>query len=66
MGTDTSEIAPDLDDLRERMAGPLGLAFGACALGFIVGLAVPTSDGERRVLEPVREKLAEQASNLRR
>jgi gas vesicle protein len=40
---------------------PLGLAVGAVAAGFLVGLAVPSSDVEHEKLGPVADRVKEQA-----
>jgi hypothetical protein len=55
MDKDADEIGRELNDVKQRMAGPLGFAVGACAVGFIVGLAAPLSDRERRTLRSLRE-----------
>jgi hypothetical protein len=40
---------------------PLGLAVGAVAVGFLAGLAVPTSDVEHEKLGPVADRVKDQA-----
>jgi gas vesicle protein len=40
---------------------PLGLAVGAVAAGFLVGLAVPSSDVEHEKLGPVADRVKDQA-----
>jgi gas vesicle protein len=40
---------------------PLGLAVGAVAAGFLVGLAVPSSDVENEKLGPVADRVKDQA-----
>jgi hypothetical protein len=40
---------------------PLGLAIGAVAAGFLVGLAVPSSDVEHEKLGPVADRVKDQA-----
>jgi gas vesicle protein len=42
-------------------ANPLGLAVGAVAAGFLVGLAVPSSDVEHEKLGPVADRVKDQA-----
>jgi hypothetical protein len=37
-------------------------AFAAMAVGALFGLALPLSEGERRVIEPAKEKLREAGS----
>jgi gas vesicle protein len=40
---------------------PLGLAVGAVAVGFLAGLAVPSSDVENEKLGPVADRVKDQA-----
>jgi hypothetical protein len=40
---------------------PLGLAVGAVAAGFLVGLAIPSSDVEHEKLGPVADRVKDQA-----
>ncbi|MEN3279491.1 MAG: hypothetical protein V7607_631 [Solirubrobacteraceae bacterium] len=42
---------------------PLGLAVGAVAVGFLAGLAVPTSDVEHEKLGPVADRVKDQAKD---
>jgi len=62
MGEDPSEIGDQIigDQMREGLQNPLGLALGACAVGFLVGLAMPVTSIEEQALPRVREKLGEQ------
>jgi hypothetical protein len=74
MNMDPDEIRRTIREKTEtaRAAGarvienPLGLAIGAWALGFLVGLILPISEIEQRSLTPLRDKIAEgvQPSNL--
>lgn len=45
------------------MENPIGLAFGALAIGFLAGLAIPVSDLEREKLGPIRDNLIDQAKD---
>jgi gas vesicle protein len=68
-GERASDAAPDADEVKHqvrRAAGlaqenPLGLAVGAVAAGFLVGLAVPSSDVEHEKLGPVADRVKDQA-----
>lgn len=64
-----SEKAPSGDDVRQgaRQAvgiaqeNPLGLAIGSVALGFLVGMAAPTSRVEDEKIGPVADQVKEKA-----
>lgn len=43
---------------------PLGMAFGALAVGFLAGLALPLTPYERRKLGPVAEELVGRAQDI--
>jgi ElaB/YqjD/DUF883 family membrane-anchored ribosome-binding protein len=68
-GQKASDATPDSDEVKHqvrRAAGvaqenPLGLAAGAVAVGFLVGLAVPTSNVEHEKLGPVADRVKDQA-----
>jgi gas vesicle protein len=68
-GERASDAAPDAEQVKQqvrRAAGlaqenPLGLAVGAVAVGFLVGLAVPSSDVEHEKLGPVADRVKDQA-----
>jgi ElaB/YqjD/DUF883 family membrane-anchored ribosome-binding protein len=68
-GERASDAAPDAEQVKHqvrRAAGlaqenPLGLAVGAVAAGFLVGLAVPSSDVEHEKLGPVADRVKDQA-----
>jgi gas vesicle protein len=68
-GERASDAAPDAEEVKHqvrRAAGlaqenPLGLAVGAVAAGFLVGLAVPSSDVEHEKLGPVADRVKDQA-----
>lgn len=62
--TDELAVTDDLDDLKERLSGPLGIALGACALGFVAGLLLPATRAEERALGPVRDRIAEQVQSI--
>jgi gas vesicle protein len=68
-GQKANDATPDTDQVKHqvrRAAGiaqenPLGLAVGAVAVGFLVGLAVPSSNVEDEKLGPVADRLKDQA-----
>jgi gas vesicle protein len=68
-GQRASDATPDAEEVKHqvrRAAGlaqenPLGLAVGAAAVGFLVGLAVPSSDVEHEKLGPVADRVKDQA-----
>jgi ElaB/YqjD/DUF883 family membrane-anchored ribosome-binding protein len=68
-GQKASDATPDSDQVKHqvrRAAGiaqenPLGLAAGAVAVGFLVGLAVPSSNIEHEKLGPVADRVKDQA-----
>lgn len=59
MGKAPYELRPELKRTAERLQGPLATALGACAIGFGIGLILPSSDPERRMLGRVPERVAE-------
>jgi gas vesicle protein len=68
-GQRAGDAAPDPEQVKHqvrRAAGlaqenPLGLAVGAVAAGFLVGLAVPSSNVEHEKLGPVADRVKDQA-----
>jgi ElaB/YqjD/DUF883 family membrane-anchored ribosome-binding protein len=68
-GQQASDATPDAGEVKDqvrRAAGvaqenPLGLAVGAVAVGFLVGLAVPSSNIEDEKLGPVADRVKDQA-----
>jgi hypothetical protein len=74
MGKDASEIGDQVDlrdqvgerisDARDQIVegirNPLGLAIGAAAVGFLVGLMVPVTPVEEQALPRVRDRLGDQ------
>lgn len=76
MGKDPSEINQEVDvDVREQLRqhigqardrvepvvrNPLGMAIGATAIGFLVGLMIPVTRVEEDALPRVRDKINEQ------
>jgi gas vesicle protein len=68
-GQRASDATPDAGEVKHqvrRAAGvaqenPLGLAVGAVAVGFLVGLAVPSSGVEDEKLGPVADRVKDQA-----
>ena len=68
-GERASDATPDADEVKHqvrRAAGvaqenPLGLAVGAVAVGFLVGLAVPSSSVEDEKLGPMADRVKDQA-----
>ena len=68
-GQRASDATPDPEQVKQqvrRAAGmaqenPLGLAVGAVAVGFLAGLAVPSSDVEHEKLGPVADRVKDQA-----
>jgi gas vesicle protein len=68
-GQRAGDAAPDPEEVKHqvrRAAGlaqenPLGLAVGAIALGFLAGLAVPSSDVEHEKLGPVADRVKDEA-----
>lgn len=70
MATDkVGEAAPDGEQVRQQarravgiaQENPLGLAIGAAAVGFVVGLLVPSSRVEDEKLGPMADQVKEQA-----
>ena len=68
-GQKASDATPDAEQVKQqakRAAGvaqenPVGLAVGAIAAGFLVGLAVPSSTVEHEKLGPVADRVKDQA-----
>jgi Protein of unknown function (DUF3618) len=58
-------VSDKVGTVKERLAmaqeNPLGLAAGAVAVGFLVGLAVPSSTVEHEKLGPVADRVKDQA-----
>jgi hypothetical protein len=69
VGSRINEATPSADDVRrgfQRTAGlaqdnPAGLAVGAVAVGFLAGLAIPTTRAERERLGPIATEVKEKA-----
>jgi hypothetical protein len=63
-----SDALPDREQMREvisvAQSNPVGLALGATAVGFLVGLAVPTSRVEDERLGPFADRIKEQVSEV--
>jgi hypothetical protein len=63
-----SETMPDREQVREvisvSQSNPVGLALGAAAVGFLIGLAVPTTRTEDEKLGPISDKIKAEASNV--
>jgi len=68
-GQKASDVTPDAEQVKgqvRRAAGvaqenPLGLAVGAAAAGFLLGMLVPSSRVEDEKLGPVADRVKEQA-----
>jgi hypothetical protein len=68
-GQKASDVTPDADQVKGQVrnaAGvaqenPLGLALGAAAAGFLVGMLVPSSRVEDEKLGPMADRVKEQA-----
>ncbi len=68
-GQKASDVSPDAEQVKgqvRKAAGvaqenPLGLAVGAAAAGFLVGMLVPSSRVEDEKLGPMADKVKEQA-----
>jgi gas vesicle protein len=68
-GQKASDVTPDADQVKgqvRKAAGiaqenPLGLAVGAVAAGFLIGLLVPSSRVEDEKLGPTADRVKEQA-----
>jgi len=64
-----AEMMPDMRDVQGRAAGlagtirenPLGLFFGAAAVGFLLGSLIPITDVENERLGPIGDQLKDQA-----
>jgi hypothetical protein len=69
-----AEATPDSRDIKEggrravSMAedNPIGLAIGAAAAGFLIGLALPRTEVEDEKLGPTSDQVKEQAAELGR
>jgi hypothetical protein len=63
-----SDALPDRQQVREvvsvAQSNPVGLALGAAAVGFLVGIAVPTTSMEDEKLGPISDRLREQAADV--
>jgi ElaB/YqjD/DUF883 family membrane-anchored ribosome-binding protein len=66
-----TDVAPDTENLKHgaRKVGlskqnPFGLAIGGAAVGFLVGLLMPTTRVEDEKLGPVSDELKERASEV--
>ena len=62
------EAMPDREQVREvisvAQSNPVGLALGATAVGFLIGLAAPSTRAEDEKLGPISDKIKEQASDM--
>jgi hypothetical protein len=62
------DAVPDRQHVRQvvsvAQSNPVGLALGATALGFLIGLAAPTTNTENEKLGPISDRLKEQASEV--
>ena len=62
-----ADAMPDREQIREvvsvAQSNPVGLALGATALGFLVGLALPGTAVEDKRLGPLSDRIKEQASD---
>ena len=69
VGQKANDLTPDADQVKGHVSNaagvaqenPLGLAIGAVAAGFLVGLLVPSSRVEDEKLGPVADRVKEQA-----
>ena len=66
LGTSASERARNARGGLERMleGNPLAVAAGAAVIGLALGMLVPESDPERRVMGPARDQLADRAQGV--
>jgi gas vesicle protein len=63
------QVSDKVDTVKQQVRGiagvaqenPLGLAVGAVAAGFLVGLAIPSSSVEHEKLGPVADRVKDQA-----
>jgi len=62
------DALPDRQQMREvvsvAQSNPVGLALGATALGFLIGLAAPSTSTEDERLGPMADRLREQAAEV--
>jgi hypothetical protein len=62
------EAMPDREQMREvisvAQSNPVGLVLGAAAVGFLIGLAAPTTRTEDEKLGPISDQIKEQASDV--
>ena len=63
-----SDAMPDREQVDEMVSmaqsNPVGLALGATAVGFLVGLALPSTGVEDEKLGPISDRIKEQASDV--
>jgi ElaB/YqjD/DUF883 family membrane-anchored ribosome-binding protein len=66
LGTSARERARDARGGLERLLeeNPLAVAAGAAFIGLALGMLVPESDPERRVMGPTRDQLADRAQDV--
>jgi ElaB/YqjD/DUF883 family membrane-anchored ribosome-binding protein len=66
LGMSARERARDAQGGLERLLGenPLAVAAGAAFIGLALGMLVPETDSERRVMGPTRDQLADRAQDV--
>jgi len=66
LGTSARERARDARSGIERMMeeNPLAIAAGAAVIGLALGMLLPETEPERRVMGPARDQIAERVSNV--
>lgn len=66
LGTSARESARDARGGMERMMkeNPLAIAAGAVVIGLALGMLLPETEPERRVMGPARDQIADKVSNV--